>query len=129
MHARRLIDLWLDDPAAAEPWRCVVAQCRKYVGIGLHSWLECQGQVYDLTRSGRPRQPERYYKAVGMVRCTKYAAPELLREVWRAHWDWWEATAPDDMDLSVLYPLDVRVWSKCGWPDDPHATPERKTNG
>jgi hypothetical protein len=141
IHCKRLIDLWLSDPAEAQHWHAVIAQCRAYHGTGLHCWLERDGQVYDLTRDRRARSRRRFYGRVGVIQSATLDASELWREIWLANaeltsavetlwrhpelidrmlttpirevWDQiWDETGEDDVELTLLYPLDERIFAR-----------------
>ncbi len=141
LHCKRLIDLWFSDPAEARNWQAVIAQCSTYQESGLHCWLERGGRVYDLTRDRRARDRQRFYDRVDVVHSAALDAPELWREIWIANrentsavetlWNdpglvdrmlaapdhevWeriWDETGEDDIELTLLYPLDVRIFTR-----------------
>lgn len=108
LHAKRLVDAWLDDPDSVDGWSCVVAQCKAYMN-STHCWLEHDGKAIDLTRSTKLRDRDRHYRRVGMVVGVQLNADSLLKEIWQAQWAW--SGTGDVMD-TVLYPLDAWVFRK-----------------
>jgi len=108
LHAKRLVDAWLEDPTSAEGWCCVVAQCKAYMN-STHCWLAHGDSVFDLTRSTKSRNRDRHYRRVGVVESVRLEAPTLLKEIWQAQWAY---TGAHEVMETVLYPLDAWIFRK-----------------
>jgi hypothetical protein len=108
LHAKRLVDAWVEDPTSVAGWCCVVAQCKAYRN-STHCWLEQGDKVFDLTRSTKPRDRDRHYRRVGMVKSEQFDALTLLKEIWQAQWAY---TGIGDVMDTVLYPLDAWIFRK-----------------
>jgi hypothetical protein len=108
LHAKRLVDAWLEDPRSAHGWCCVVAQCKAYHD-STHCWLEHGDKVFDLTRSMKPRDRNRHYRRVGVIKSARFDAPTLLKEIWEAQW---ASTGTHEVMETVLNPLDGWIFRK-----------------
>jgi hypothetical protein len=51
-----------------------------------------QPDIYDFTRSTNPLEKKRFMKKIGAHNIRYYSAEEALRELWRGHWAWFDAS-------------------------------------